>query len=404
MFTFISQRAQVVRSYYSGIGKTPVICVAAFLVAFAIAQASLGIILYAKKVFAAEGTVIGILAGCWQITYSLGCLFVRPLFRRILPRYLIVASCLLMAACILGVLWAPSLVAICVIYGFFGLALSQFWPPIMGWVSEGAEGTELGRQVSRFNLSWCTGVIVGPFVCGWLSESSPEYPLLLGAAIPALTAVFVMGATMALPRVREDRGVGATQQAPSEGAGQSTFFRYPAWVGLFASFFGFGVLVAVFPMAAIDELGWVESRIGLILAARGLSNAAGFIFLGRTRFWHFKATPMLAGQVLAVVAFVALAGSGSLARVGMLMLLLGATTAMSYSSSIFHGASCSPDRRKRMAIHEAVLAMGLMTGSVIGGFVYEHANAAAVYGLVALLLGVATVIQAVMCVKGRSGG
>ncbi|MDD3366475.1 MAG: hypothetical protein PHS67_04350, partial [Sphaerochaetaceae bacterium] len=52
--------------------------------------------------------------------------------------------------------------------------------------------------------------------------------------------------------------------------------------------------------------------------------------------------------------------------------VFGMLFAMMYSFSIFHGASGSIHRSKRMLIHEMLLTIGTIVGSIVGGTVYQY--------------------------------
>ena len=57
MLRYVTQRAQLIRAYYAGIGRTMVIYPAAFMVALALGHVLLGIVLYARQAFDAVEAV-----------------------------------------------------------------------------------------------------------------------------------------------------------------------------------------------------------------------------------------------------------------------------------------------------------------------------------------------------------
>jgi predicted MFS family arabinose efflux permease len=283
-----------------------------------------------------------------------------------------------------------------------GFDVSLFWPPLMGWLSTDLEGRELSRTVSRFNLSWCTGMTLSPYLCGWLSERNSALPFLAGAPLCLAAGVFVAGACAALPRLQVRRP--DTPPAAPGGSGlRSTLLRFPAWIGLFASFFGVGVIASVFPLAARDVLGLTESRIGLLLLTRMVCNTVGFYLLGNMHFWHFRTWPMLSGQLLAVLVFLALAFTVRVSAVALLFMATGFLVALSYSESIFHGVSGARHRASRMGIHESLLGMGLMVGPVVGGLVYQQHGMRAMYLACAAVLLAGIAVQVPLCLLAHHG-
>ena len=397
----ISQGRQLIRAYYGGIAKTFVIYPAAFLVATALGQVGLGLLFFVRDVFQLSPARVGLLGSVWSLSYVVGCLFFRPRFDRVLPRYLIIASTASVTVVTVLMQFAPAPWALFVLNAAYGLSLSLFWPPLMGWLSVDLEGSELSKVVGRFNVSWCSGVVVGPLLGGWLSQVSPRAPLVAGSALFALTCGMLILAATSLPLVRGDTCTGTSEAGAGTEAGDGCVLRFPAWVGLYVTYFGMGVVFQVFPMASQDELGLSKGMIGGLLFCRGLTNAVAFSLLGRAAFWHFRMWPMLSGQVVCCCAFLGLACARGPLSVAWWAGVFGVCVSISYSNSIFHGASGCRDRARRMAMHESILAGGLVTGSAVGGVLYQAWGAAPVYCVCAGLLLAGAGAQLAMCLWWR---
>lgn len=399
MRRYVSNSLQLARAWYGGIGRTAVIYPTAFLVAVALGLMSLGLVFHASERFGASATEVGWLAGAWSLCYVVGCFAIRPRFEHVLPRYVILVAMAIMFALALGIRMAPSLGWVFVLYALHGLTVSNFWPPLMGWLSTDVEGAVLGRVVSRFNVSWCLGNIVSPYLAGWLSARDLRLPLLVGALIFLAASIFVAGATLAMGRASAETSSG--KPPPENPAApltdHSTCLRYPSWVGLFPTYFATGVLLSIFPLIGAEQLHLSKPDIGRLLLVRGLFNGLAFVALGRLAFWHFRRAPMLAGQAVVTAAFVGLAYAQGNAAISVLLAIVGLGAGISYSASIFHGVSGSRNRAARMAVHEAVLSAGLVFGSGTGGMIYQSIGAAALYWTCAGLLGAGLLVQSVQC-------
>jgi len=77
--------------------------------------------------------------------------------------------------------------------------------------------------------------------------------------------------------------------------------------------------------------------------------------------------------------------------------VLGITLAMSYAASLFHGASGSEHRQRRMAAHESVISVGLVAGSGLGGMIYQANGRAALFITCALVVLGTLALQAALC-------
>jgi DHA1 family multidrug resistance protein-like MFS transporter/DHA1 family quinolone resistance protein-like MFS transporter len=304
----------------------------------------------------------------------------------------------------LAIQFVPSLTYVFVCFAFYGVFMSMFWPPLMAWLSGEHEGRELTRRFARYNLMWSFGSIVSPYVCGELAEHSARYPMAVGTGIFFLTAAFVGGAAMVLPRDAAQSGDFSEACEPVGDGVVETPLRYPAWAGMFAGFFAFGALLAVFPLAAERELFITDGTVGLLFLTRALFSTALFLIIGRTSRWHFKFSPMLSVQLIGVACFVLLTFFADIMVTALLFGLLGIVMAFSYSVSIFHGASGSSNRIKRMAIHESTLSFGLIAGSAAGGMLYETSAVRQVYLMCAavfvLILAFQLILYMLFCRRG----
>ena len=382
-FRYVSRQAQMIRSFYSGIGKTAVIFPAAFLGSVAWGTLALGLVFYLREIYEATGSQIGAFVGLWYFCYILGCLLVRPLTDRIRPRYLLPAASF--AACLLAlaVHCGGSFILAFVFCGLLGISTALFWPPLMGWLSSELEGPQLSKVMSRFNLSWSMGAIISPYLAGWLSERNTVLPIYAASGFFLLTSFLVAGAALALPRVRDDRYSAGRSQDTGTGEDKSTLLRYSAWVGLFTAWVVLGVIVSIFPVSAREDLHISKSVIGMLLLSRALFTTVGFGIMGRTTFWHYRPSQMLLGQLCIAGCLVAMTYASHPLTIGPVLALMGLFIALSYSNSLFHGIAGSVNRAARSAVHESLLSAGLISGSLLGGIVYQHYSISVAYLLCA---------------------
>lgn len=376
---YIGQIQQFLKSLCSGIGKSFIIFPAAFLVAVGITTIELGIIFYLKEIYDAAPSHIGYFTALWSFWYIIGCIFIRPLFNKVIPRYLIIGSSLFMSFFVLSILFTKTFAFTFLYYDLYGIAMSFFWPPIMGWLSQDIEGSRLGKSIAYFNLSWSAGLVIGPFLAGILSAISPEIPLYVGGLLFLLTGILVAVGSFLLPKIRSDRSLDTSQDGGTFRNDTSTVLRFPGWIGIFTTFIIIGVVVNIFPVFARDELLFRKETIGLLMQSRAFIAAFMFVFLGHTTFWHFRISYMALGQVcLALIVFFMNFTSSPL-MLAALIAMIGALRAHSYNSSLFHGVSGSINRTRRMAVHESLLAAGLIVGSALGGLIYQKYSMTAVY-------------------------
>jgi MFS family permease len=373
-----------------------VIFPAALLFYLAWGLASFGIIFYARDVLQASAGQIGWLVAAPQLAYLAGCLLFPPLFGLLLPWHYLAVATGGAAVLFAGLLVVANLRLVFLLFGLSGFLIALFWPPLMGWLARGLEEQALGRTLRSFNLTWSTSNILSPYAAGLLLERGRALPLWTAAALTALTCLYVSGASLAMPGVRADREREPAGRRRLDAPDHSTRLRYPAWIGLVASYVLTGVLVSIFPLYLRDTLGFSESRVGLLLLVRALCVTAAFWVLGRRSFWHFRRLPMVLGQIALAASSLALILFRSFLPLALMLVPIGLLAALSYNESLFHGVSGSPRRAARMAIHEACLTVGFVLGASGGGLLLQHGSFSRALAFIAAAILLAAAAQALL--------
>jgi DHA1 family multidrug resistance protein-like MFS transporter/DHA1 family quinolone resistance protein-like MFS transporter len=381
------------QSFYGRAGKSAIIFSSAFVAAVGMGIIELGIVFYIKEVFKATPSQIGYFTAIWSLSYVVGCILLRPFFRQVLPRFLIIGSTFFMCLFILLVVFSKNFMTAAVFYNLYGIAMSFFWPPIMGWLSLDIEGSRLGKSMSYFNIAWNVGIIIGPTLAGIFSAINTGLPLYAGSALFILNGFLVTAASFVIPSIRTDKKIDTPDKGDTTRTDTSTILRFSGWVGLFTTFVVIGVIINIFPVFARDELFLRKEVIGLLMLSRSFIAVFVFILMGHNIFWHFKVSPMAVGQVCLAGAVLLMNFVSSVPLLALLISVVGAMRALSYNESVFHGVSGSINRTGRMAIHEALLAGGLIFGPLFGGLIYQKYSMTAVYGFCAVVVMLGVIIQ-----------
>jgi len=358
-------------------GQTAVAIPAALLAETGLGMLNLGLIFYMREVFRLAPGQVGWLAATWETCYVCGCLTMRPIFERLRPRSALILAMTGMSGSVLAILVSRTVFLCYILYGFFGFSLSFFWAPLMSWVSSASEGRELGRAISRLTLASSAGIIASPFLAGLLSSLAPAYPLYAALLVFSSILTLLVGSSL----IPEQKEMARPHEGGAAGESQenkSTPLRYPAWVGLFCTYVCLAVVLNIFPMHARDVLGLSKKTIGTLLLMRALFTGFGYVLLGRLNFWHFNPLPMSASLGLLALLLLALPVARTPLCLGLILACLGPLVAFGFSSGFFHGASGSAHRASRLATHEALLALGMITGSAAGGQLYQRFSLGAV--------------------------
>ncbi len=372
---------------------------ASFLANIGIGILNFSLVFYTKDIFHATPGEIGWMSSLWALFYFVGCFALRKPSTRLGPKRALVIASAGMALFSFFIFKSTSMMWIFIFYSLFGFTTALFWPTLEGWLSEGYEGASLNKRVGRFNLSWSSALVVSPYLAGLLVERNMSLPLIVSIGTYILLAVSFWLLSSLLLGKREvvlSRG-----SRPAVLVDKSTPLRYVAWIGNFSTYMVNGVILFVFPLYARDVLGFSESGTGFLLLLRALFSTAFFVLTSRTVWWHFNKVQMAGIQLLLVLFCSLLAFIHTWGMMAVMLSFFGILFAFHYSNSLFHGVSGSINREGRMAVHEAVLTAGVITGAVSGGELYQRFGMHVVFFTTGFLLFLLFLVQLIILATQR---
>ena len=306
---------------------------------------------------------IGIASSIYPTLYFLGCIFMP----KVLPcmngktRILMADIGMALTGVILTFLRNEALIMIDLV--FYGLFQSLLWTNMETWITGGKEGGELTSRLTLFNFSWSFSVGLATSYSGFVSEYSTRLSIWSGCLFFLISALLVASSGKSYDSKEKKEDVIEVDY--------SSPLRFPSWIGVLLVYTGYSLVLTVFPQYALDNLGYSESITGNILLFRGISVTVAFLVMQKVRAWQKGVGPIILSQVVfALLTFLLLAFK-SIPAYALLFALYGAVFALSYNLSIFHGAEGAKERHKRMVIHEVLLTIGTIVGSLVGGFVYQ---------------------------------
>ncbi|NLO61760.1 MAG: MFS transporter [Spirochaetales bacterium] len=347
---------------------------ASFIAQFAISMVNFSLIYHLRAMFSLSAQMIGIAASTYTLSYFFFCIMLEQPCSHIRPRHCVEVSMIGMSLSIIWIIWSRQIWQVFFALILYGLFMAMLWPQVMGWLSRGKEGERLNRATSSFNFSWSFGAGLSPLLAGFLVEKSTEIPMMVGTVLLLFTFLLIVMATYLVPSIRATTSE-ASNRMTEQKEDSSTPLRFLCWAGVLTVYIALSVMQTIFPLHALDSLKIPERMVGLLMLIRGLATSLVFVYTGSVSWWQFKRSIALAVQILVAIVFII----GSLFVVStpywayaILFLLFGTLLSFAYTLSIFHGASGSVRRAKRMMIHEILLTTGSIIGATFGGTIYQH--------------------------------
>lgn len=361
--------------------KLHIIFTASFINSLMLNGMLLAIVFYAKTRFGASPTQTGEIVFFYNLAYVAGCVFAQSLLSRFSPQKNLVISMLCFFGGSLLCYFGKGMSWLYLGQLCFGIGTSFFWPPLMGWFSEGYEGKQLARMAGYYNLTWSTANFITPLMMGALCDLNETYPLILLVVIYAIQLpVFI-----AIHLANRKQATQATQQEHPV-RGKETMLRFPSWYGVACAWCVIGFLLGVYPNAAKELLNISSARVGFFYTLRSTGQAIALVALGLFTFWQFKRWQLAVGHFATAIVTFTLGFAKSEMLVLVCLILLGPLFAHAYTNSLVHGVAGSKNRTRRAAIHEILLSSGSLLGALVGGYLYQHFGLVAACSFCALLM------------------
>ena len=329
---------------------------------------------------------IGLASSIYPTLYFLGCIFMPKFLPSLKGKARILAANIGMAFTGLVLTFIKNEALIMTDLVFYGLFQSLLWTNMETWITGGKEGDELTSRLTLFNFSWSFSVGLATSFSGFVSEYSTRLSIWSGCVFFLISALLVALSGRSYDSKKEK------EEIVSED--HSSPLRFPSWAGVLLVYTGYSLVLTVFPQYAMDTLGYSESVTGNILLFRGISVTIAFLIMQKARVWQKGVGPILGSQAFFAILTFLMLFLRSIAAFAILFALYGFVFALSYDLSIFHGAEGAKERHKRMVIHEVLLTLGTIIGSLVGGFVYQYFSFKTLVLTISILSVVIVVIEA----------
>ena len=339
----------------------------------------------------ATGMQLGWLWAMWSLVYAVAALFTGRWSDRLGRRRFAASGAGAAAVLILACAFTTNVVFLLVLTGAFGAALSAFWPPIMGWLSEGApDSATLNARLSKFSAAWTVGLLSGFAATGFVYRHWP----VLAFWIPAGMMLIIL--TLLLLPVQPDNVTAETTASlPQVKIQKGRGFRKTGWLANFSVTLAFCGVVALFPQLATAR-GINADVHGSILALGRGAGLGAFLVLPHLRFWQTRLWPLWVAQLIAVAGALAVALGNSTWVFAVGFAAIGFVSGCTYLASLYFTMEELTEKGKGGGFHEAVLGAGMFLGPVAAGWVGEHYSLRAPYYFCAIILAVLVVAQMVL--------
>jgi len=284
-------------------------------------------------------------------------------------------------------------------YCLLGVGLGTLYPTLIGWLNRDQDAHSNRRGVSRtlilFCVSWNVGMMSGQMTSGALFSWSPQLAYGVAFAVASVNVLLAIAAARLVAQsVREPFG-SATKSThadvePVSDPGQVEVagrFKQLSWIANLGGTFGGSLIFHLLPEMAVS-IGVPADDHGSLLAYwRGVVIAT-YLLMHFFGFWHYRMSTSIVSQLLGVLGLLMIAQAQSAVVLFIGLTLHGQLAGYNYFSGLFYSTAGSSRNRRTMAagIHEATLAIGMSSGTILGGVLGSQIGPRAPWFLAATVL------------------
>ncbi len=341
-----------------------------------------------------------------------GYMLISPIVGRLTRRsnvgWLMIGSCLSLAAFSVVFVLFPSIKASYLLITLSAVAAAFFFTPLQVFMKYVDLGTanSVAHSAVLYTFSWSLGLGGGAFVSGLIWEAVGwEMCYLVSGGIAALTAI-------AICAFKHYADVGSGQ-APLPGRGKTPteerevdYSPLPnlAWMAWLCG--GIGCLTVttirgIFPSSgAVWQLSKFEQ--GLVFFILSSVQALVALSLRRSRIWMYRPLPVVASSSFGVLGLCLFAFAQEAHTFFLAAACFGVYSGSFYFYFVFHSLIHPEAEARNISINEAVVGLTGIIGPLAAGLVADRFGLHVAYLMLAGLVAVAIVIQG--AVHGRHAG
>jgi DHA1 family multidrug resistance protein-like MFS transporter len=149
-----------------------------------------------------------------------------------------------------------------------GILSSATMPTAMAYIGDNTVEDERSAGMGRLGAAMGIGVVLGPFLGGWLSEVSLQLPFFIGSAAAMLALVLVL---LILPESHAHKSI-SSKRAPWNWHAVRGILLSPAGALLLLIFliaFGLASFQGIIGLYVIQQLGFLTTQVGALWMVMG---------------------------------------------------------------------------------------------------------------------------------------
>jgi hypothetical protein len=238
----------------------------------------------------------------------------------------------------------------------------SMWPIFESYISAGETPADLGRVLSRYNISWALSTAPALFLAGLLITSG--FPWLLFVVAAALFSLVLLSC-LAFPKAPPHFDEEHPARPPSALLEHYRGLLVAARFAMLGSYMMMYVLAPLMP-EIMRNVGFGTAAAARAAGVLDIARLASFLGLFVYAGWHGRKTPIFCSILALPIGFgIALFGSSALSVLSG-EVLFGAAAGFLYTAALYYAQLVENASVDAGGAHEALIGVGYALGPSAG--------------------------------------
>jgi len=328
---------------------------------------------------------LGILGSSMGLSYISLCFFFGKLSERWHRKKILVLASFVYVAASLFFSFSSQIYHLFLSMLLLGVAGAMFWPTLEAWIAEKESKRTLIQKMALFNISWSTGLAIGPLIGGILFGMNFKLPFYFAFFVSVFVLLILFYKTPKVSFATKSKSFTDKTFLSEDPPDSFSLYIKISRMANFILCLCTGMVWYIFPKLG-TQLQISPLFLGLLMFILSLSRVLTFYGLGRVHRWHYRIFPLVLFQLITAVGLIIIFIASSLPLFFLAFVFIGVGLGMTFSSSLFYSVNVASQKGPSAAIHETILMSGFLLGPLIGGAVAQEFSLRAPYLVVAAIV------------------
>ena len=272
-----------------------------------------------------------------------------------------------------------SITIILTIASLAGISQAFIWPNFITVLTANSQGEALNKRIGLFNTTWTSAMCLSPWLGGIILEQSytaAAILIVLGYGSGLIVSLFINS-----PKIIKG------PEIENNKICNDKIMIYLTRVTFIVSCMIIIVFKTQLKPYATEILKSSDSTFGTAITLVNIGCIVGGFMISKLHKYLNLKWPLYAIEIIAIIAILPLAYyNQSIVVVYISSFIIGFHWIYTYAAHLYHTSSNASESTKAATVHETILSISLVVGSIGGGLIAETALSAVFMVAIGLII------------------